>query len=367
MWCRQGGLVARRGGHQAFNCWDGLDAASGSGFGAVQGCGGAGEIELALEWPALEQSVDEAGVEDVSCAGGVGDGDAVGGGVVELLAIPGEDAFFAERGGGEAVVVAAVYLAQGRFEAGFGHQAAREIAADDQVVDVFEKGFYAGVELVEIGDNGDAGVASPLCGLGGGGGVEAVHVEDAGVDDPFLAEFFGLEDESGIALAEDGAFALGVDEDDGLRTGALGDGDELGLDAGAGELAAVEIGGFVLAELADVSGAQSPVLAGYDRGGYLSAGEDGGGSIFDFGALRGVMRERDQGVGCVEPYADQVDYGLGCCGLRHLFHYNWMGLGGRCLDLWSETKARLARVGDAMICSAKSFELCRGQNAEEFA
>src|SRR5260370_36676748 len=80
---------------------DGLDARAGAKGGAVKGGGGAGEIELALQGPALQKSVDEAGVKNVSGAGGVKGLDAEGGGVVELSSVPGEDAFFAECCGGE--------------------------------------------------------------------------------------------------------------------------------------------------------------------------------------------------------------------------------------------------------------------------
>ncbi len=56
-------------------------------------------------------------------------------------------------------------------------------------------------------------------GEGGGGGVVAVDVEGAGVDDPVAVEIGGLEDEAFVAAAEDGAFAFGVDEDEGLGAG----------------------------------------------------------------------------------------------------------------------------------------------------
>ena len=308
--------MASAGGDQVFDLGDGLNAAAGSGGAAVEGGGGAGEIQLTGERPALEQAVDEAGVEDVSSAGGIDHGYLVGGGVVELAAVPGEDALFAECGGSETAAVALLHAAQGGFEAGFLHETAGEIATDDEVVDVFEQSFNAGVELVEVGDDGDSGFAGPLRRDGGGGGVKAVDVQCAGVDDPVAVEIAGGEDEARVALAEDGAFAAGIDEDDGLGAGAFGDGDEAGLDAGAGEFAAMQAGGIVIAELADVAGAQAPLLAGYDGGCDLTAGEDGGGLVLDLGALLGVGREGDYGVGCIEPHADEVDeWGFG--GLVH--------------------------------------------------
>ena len=216
------------------------------------------------------------------------DGDAEGGGVEELVAVEGEDAVGAEGGGGEAAVVAAVHLAEGLFEVGLGGEAGGKVAADDEVVDVGEEGFDVGVEFVEVGDDGDVGFAGPGGGEDGGFGVVAVDVEGAGVGDPFAMEIGGVEDEALVAAAEDGALALGVDEDEGLGAGDAGDGDDAGFDAGVGEGFAMEGGGEVVAEFADVAGAETPVLAGDDGGGDLSAGESADGGVFGLGAAGGV-------------------------------------------------------------------------------
>ena len=85
-----------------------VDAAAGSDGGAVESGGGAGKFELTVEGPVLEQSIDEAGVEDVAGSGGVDYGNAEGGDVEETVAIEGENAFCAEGGGGETCVVTAV-------------------------------------------------------------------------------------------------------------------------------------------------------------------------------------------------------------------------------------------------------------------
>jgi len=83
------------GGDEVLDGGDGLDAGAGAEGGAIEGSGGAGEIELAGQGPALQEGVYEGGVEDVSGASGVDRLDAEGGGVVELRAVPGEDALFA--------------------------------------------------------------------------------------------------------------------------------------------------------------------------------------------------------------------------------------------------------------------------------
>ena len=301
------------GGDEGFDFGYGLDGSAGAYGGAVEGCGCAGEVELAGEGPVLEEAVDEAGVKDVSGAGGVEDGDVVGGSVVEGVAVVGEDAVGAEGGGGEAAVVAAVHLLKCAFEVGLLHETGGEVAGDDGVVDVGEELFDAGVELVEVGDDGDIGLAGPASGLGGGGGVVAVDVEGAGVDDPLALEVGGLEDEAGFGVAadEDGALAFGVDEDEGLGAGCSGDGDDTGFDAGVGEGLAMKGGGEIVAELADVAGLESPELAGDDSGGDLSAGENRGGGVLDLGAADGVFGEGNDGVGGVEAYAYEVDLGRG--------------------------------------------------------
>src|ERR1700724_4189819 len=50
-----GGFVARRGGHECLDGGDGSDAAAGALGHAVHGGGGAGEVELALERPSLQE------------------------------------------------------------------------------------------------------------------------------------------------------------------------------------------------------------------------------------------------------------------------------------------------------------------------
>ena len=65
------------------------------------------------------------------------------------------------------------------------------------------------------------------------------------------------------------------------------------------------------------------MLAGYDGGGDLSAGESADGGVFRFGATRGVGGERDDRVGGVEANADEVNL-RGFC---HLLNVNEIGSG----------------------------------------
>jgi hypothetical protein len=91
-WNGDGVFCAR--GDEVGDVVEGMDASSGSYGCAVEGGGGAGEFELSDERPVFEECVDEAGVEDVAGTGGVDYGNAVGGSVKELVAVPGEDSVF---------------------------------------------------------------------------------------------------------------------------------------------------------------------------------------------------------------------------------------------------------------------------------
>src|SRR5258708_27239886 len=123
---------------------DGLNAAAGADSGAVEGGGGAGEIELALQGPALQESIDKASVKDVSGAGGVNGLDSKRGGVVELLSVPGQNSFFAERRSGKAAAKSFPECGQGLSQICFFHQPPRNIPAGDEVVDALQDRVHAG-------------------------------------------------------------------------------------------------------------------------------------------------------------------------------------------------------------------------------
>jgi hypothetical protein len=81
----------------------------------------------------------------------------------------------------------------------------------------------------------------------------------------------------------------------------------MGLDTGASKFRAMERGGVVVADFADVAGAQAPLLAGDHGGGDLAAGQNLGGAEFDFGATGGIVGDGDESVGGVEADADDVE------------------------------------------------------------
>src|SRR5450755_2209434 len=83
-------IVAGCGRHQVLNGFDRLDAAACAGCGAIERGGGTGKVQLPLEGPALVETVDKTGVEDVSGAGGIDDGNAIGAAIEMAAAVEGE-------------------------------------------------------------------------------------------------------------------------------------------------------------------------------------------------------------------------------------------------------------------------------------
>src|SRR5271168_1438614 len=109
-------------------------------------------------------------------------------------------------------------------------------------------------------------------------------MKGARIEDPLAIEFFGPKSQALVAFPKHGAFAGFIYENEGLLAGARGSGEETGFDAAAGKFGAVQFGGGVFADFADIAGAQAPALAGDYGGGGLAAEQDVGGTNFDFGA-----------------------------------------------------------------------------------
>ena len=309
------GGVTGAGGNEMLDGSQRGDAAAGSDSGAVERGGSAGEVELLLQGPALQKRVDEASVEEVARAGRVDGPNLKGGSVMKLRAVPGEHAVGAESRGGEAAAKAAMDIGQRLLQLSGRGELAGNVAAGDEVVHVGEKRFDAGIQFVEVSDDGNAGCSRPIRGLSCGGGVVAVKMKRAGVDDPVAQKLFGAQREAMVAAPEDGAFAGVVDENEGLLAGAIGSGEKMRFDAEAGKFCGVKRGGAVSTDFADVARAESPLLAGDDGGGGLSAGKNRGGTNLDFRAARGIVRDGNQRVGGVEADADEVDglFVRGCC------------------------------------------------------
>src|SRR5258708_36748940 len=93
--------VSSARGDELVDSFDGLNAAAGADGGEVEWGGGAGEIELALQRPALQEPINKACVENVTSARGINRLDAKRGGVVESRPVPGQYSSFAQRAGGK--------------------------------------------------------------------------------------------------------------------------------------------------------------------------------------------------------------------------------------------------------------------------
>jgi hypothetical protein len=134
--------------------------------------------------------------------------------------------------------------------------------------------------------------------------------------DRLTVQFISSKREAGIASPKHGSFASLVDQDDGLCARAVVDCPETSLGPSALELLAMNLGGRVIAELADVARAQAPALASDDRGGDLSPGADADRTKVNLRAAAGEFGKKYEGVGRVQSYAYQV-------------HPGWFGHVGR--------------------------------------
>lgn len=299
--------VAGGGGEKMLDGGERRDAAAGADAGAIERGGGASEIKLLLQGPALQKRVDEAGMEQVAGSGGVHGVNLKGRRVVKLRAVPREHAVGAERGGREAADETFVHGRERFLQIIRRRELARNVAAGDEVIHVGQKRFDARIQLVEVGDDRNAGGARPSRGLGGGCRVVAVKMKRARSGDPVALKLFGAEREAMVTPPKHGALAGVVNKNERLLARAFGGSEKMRLDAEARKFRGVERGRAVSADLADVARAESPLLACDDGGGGLPAGQNRGRTNFDFGAARGIVRDGDQRVGGVEAHADEVD------------------------------------------------------------
>lgn len=297
--------MTRAGRDAPFDCSDGLNGAAGPESGAVQRGGGAGKLELARRRPALQQRIDESCVKDVARAGRVERFHLKCRRVVELRAVPGENALVSKSGGGKPASKALENKGERLAEVVLVGEPARDVAADDEIVNPGQQGIDAGVELVEIGDYGNVRRASPGSGSNGCRGVVTIHEKSARGRDPLRAKFLGLEREARISPPENGAFAGRVNKDEGLLAGA-GCGEELRFHTEAREFGAVDPGRFVIAEFSDVPRAKAPGLAGDHRRGDLASRQHRGGFKGDLRAAFGMVRKRDERIGSVQADANDV-------------------------------------------------------------
>src|SRR6266481_1071411 len=310
--------VSSARGDELFDTFDGLNAAAGADGGAVECGGGAGEIELALQRPALQEPINKTCVENVTSARGVNRLDAKRGGVVESRPVPGQYSSFAQRCGGKAAAKSFPQRGQGLAQIRLFHEPPRNIPAGDEVADILQQRFDARINFIQVSDNRDADGAGPACGYGRRGSIVPIYVKSTRLGDPFALEFFRAKGQARVAFPENGAFAGVIHKNERLLAGTPGGREEMRRDAEPGKFRAVHRGSAVVAQFTDVTGTQSPLLASNHGGGDLAAGQDIRGSKFDLGPARGIVFDGNERVGGIESNADDVNLGgFGHFCLRH--------------------------------------------------
>ena len=178
--------MAGAGGDEALDGVDGLDAAAGADGSAVERSGSAAEIELALQRPALQESVNEARVKNISGSGGIHGFHAKSSGVGEARAIPSQYAFFAKSRRGKAAAKSFAERGERLTQIRFFHQLPGNIPAGDEVVNAFQKFLDAGIGFVQVRDDGNAGGARPACSGSRRSRIVAIDVKSAGSDNPLV-------------------------------------------------------------------------------------------------------------------------------------------------------------------------------------
>ena len=189
----------------------------------------------------------------VASASGVRDMDVEGGRIKELGTVEGENAIVAQRGGAEFVGEFFLHDLERAREIGFGGDAAGNVFAGDEVIDVGKERVDSGIKVVQVGDDGDFCGPGPTGSDGRGGSIKAIEEKRTRGGNPFALEFGGLERQAFIVAAEDGTFAVGVNQNEGLVAGATRRGEEMRFDASVCEGDAVKLCGVVVAKFADVA------------------------------------------------------------------------------------------------------------------
>ena len=103
---------------------------------------------------------------------------------------------------------------EGLREIRFAGDAAGNVHAGYEEVYVGKKAVDSAVEIIKIRDGGNLGGACPLGCQACSGSIVAIHEKHAGGRNPFTLEFCGLEGKPLVVTAKDGAFTVGVDEDE---------------------------------------------------------------------------------------------------------------------------------------------------------
>lgn len=289
------------------------DVAAGADGRAIEGGGRACKFQTALCGPLPEESVKKAGVKNITRAGRVRHVDVKRRAIEKSAAVKRENAVVAERGRSEFIRKSFVDDLDSPGEMGFSADQAGDIVAGDEVVDFGKERIDAGIKLVEVRNDGNLCGPRPLGGFQCSSGVVAIDEERARGSDPFALNFGWPEREAIVMPTQNGAFACGVNQDEGLIARTAGRGKEMSFDAGAFKCSAMNISGVVVAEFAHVACAQAPRLTRDHSARNFSTRQNGGRLEFDFRAACGKFGERDKSVCGVQADADDIDL----CGSTH--------------------------------------------------
>lgn len=152
--------------------------------------------------------------------------------------------------------------------------AAGKFGTGEKVVYVLEDAFEAGVDGIDIDGDGDAVGAGDAGCVFDSWGVVTINVEQAGTTDLIFGNIGGREREAIGTLPEHGTFAGGlIDDDVGRLVGAAGaEVDVFEIDAAALKAIKLDAAAFVIANGADVFGAQAEFRAGDYGAGDLASG-----------------------------------------------------------------------------------------------
>ena len=149
-----------------------------------------------------------------------------------------------------------------------------EFGAGEEVIDVLEDAFEAGVDGIDIDGYGDAICACDAGGVFDSRSIVTVDVEQAGAADLIFGDVVGREREAVGALPEYGALAGGlIDDDVGRLISAAGaDVDVFEIDTAALQAIELDAAAFIIADGADVFGTETEFCAGDYGAGDLAAG-----------------------------------------------------------------------------------------------
>lgn len=200
-------MVAGAGSFDARDFGQATDSAACALSFAIQSCGGTGKIKQVLHIPAAQDSVRKRSVEEIAGACCIHHADFIRRSIPEAMAVPGECAGFAERDADGAEMMLRLELRKGLQEVLYIRSVVRKLARRDGIVDEGEKAFELRSHVVKIGDNGNAGRASPGGCEAGRCGIVPINVKKAGGRDPDSLNEGRRDGEARVASPGDGSFA----------------------------------------------------------------------------------------------------------------------------------------------------------------